>query len=110
MSDPISKQINNAEAKGKGEPLAPETPPPVVPAGGNPTPPPVSTPTPSANLSEQTNNIQSDKVINDLSVTLRGLNTRQLPTWDHNTKKRESIKEHLQMAKQLGRRLEWSDK
>ena len=55
-------------------------------------------------------NNQSDKVINDLSVTLRGLNTRQLPTWDHNTKKRESIKEHLQMAKQLGRRLEWSDK
>ena len=110
MSDPISKQINNAEAKGKGEQLTPETPPPVVPAGGNPTPPPVSTPTPSANLSEQTNNIQSDKVINDLSVTLRGLNTRQLPTWDHNTKKRESIKEHLQMAKQLGRRLEWSDK
>ena len=50
------------------------------------------------------------KVISDLSVSLKGLNTRQLPTWDHNTKKRESIKEHLQMAKQLGRRLEWSDK
>ena len=77
MSNPHNKQDINAEAKSKEELLAGENPPPVVPAGGNPTPPPVSTPTPVANLSEQTNNMQSDKVINDLSVTLRGLNTRQ---------------------------------
>ena len=72
--------------------------------------PPQSGKTPTTPTPTQSINTHPDKVINDLSVTLRGLNTRQLPTWDHNTKKRESIKEHLQMAKQLGRRLEWSDK
>ena len=73
---------------------------------------PIATPPAQNNFGQRANNseTQSNQVMNDLSVTLRGLNTRQLPTWDHNAKKRESIKEHLQMAKQLGRRLEWSDK
>ena len=63
---------------------------------------PVATPPAQNNFGQRANNseTQSNQVMNDLSVTLRGLNTRQLPTWDHNAKKRESIKEHLQMAKQ----------
>ena len=56
------------------------------------------------------NGVSSDESINNIQFLLKGLNTRQLPTWDHNRKKRESIKEHLQMAKQLGNRLGWSDK
>ena len=102
MSDQ-EKKVTQTEDKEQQETLS---------TGDNPTPTVPETP-PEANTvkgSTQSNNIQADRVINDLSVTLRGLNTRQLPTWDHNTKKRESIKEHLQMAKQLGRRLEWSDK
>ena len=62
---------------------------------------------------EKTDNSKIDpscRVIDDLCVTLRGLNARQLPTWDHNKKKRESIKEHLQRAKELRSRMQWSDK
>ena len=104
----INKPVDNPEAASQ-EQLVDKNPLPTTPTSGNPTPN-----SQAADSKVQTttlaNNMQSDRVINDLSVTLRGLNTRQLPTWDHNTKKRESIKEHLQMAKQLGRRLEWSDK
>ena len=104
MGDHNNKPLENPEeTKQTQTPSADGKPPPTVPA-------PVSAADPMLQTANQTNNVQSDRVINDLSVTLRGLNTRQLPTWDHNTKKRESIKEHLQMAKQLGRRLEWSDK
>ena len=53
---------------------------------------------------------EQDNTINHLKTTLRVLNSRQLPTWDHNKKKRDSIKEHLQRAKELGRRMQWSDK
>ena len=37
----------------------------------------------------------TNQTINHLRTTLRGLHTRQLPTWDHNKKKKDSIKDHL---------------
>ena len=52
----------------------------------------------------------TNQTINHLKATLRGLHTRQLPAWDHNKKKRDSIKDHLHRAKELGRRMQWSDK
>ena len=51
----------------------------------------------------------TNQTINHLKATLRGLYTRQLPAWDHNKKKRDSIKDHLHRAKELGRRMQWSD-
>ena len=48
--------------------------------------------------------------IDRLTSSLRGLNTRRLPNWDHNAKKRDSIREHLHVAKQLGQRLGWTNK
>ena len=64
----------------------------------------------NSSIASETNDVFSNQTINDVRLKLQGLNTRQLPSWDHNKKKRESIKEHLQMAKELGNRLEWSDK
>ena len=52
----------------------------------------------------------TNQTINHLRATLKGLHTRQLPAWDHNKKKRDSIKDHLHRAKELGRRMQWSDK
>ena len=63
----------------------------------------------SSNASE-TNDVSYNQTVNDIRLTLKGLNTRQLPSWDHNKKKRDSIKEHLLTAKELGKRLQWSDK
>ena len=63
----------------------------------------------SSNASE-TNDVSYNQTVNDIRLTLKGLNTRQLPSWDHNKKKRDSIKEHLLAAKELGKRLQWSDK
>ena len=64
----------------------------------------------SSIASENNDNVSSNQQINDIRLTLKGLNTRQLPSWDHNKKKRDSIKEHLLAAKELGKRLQWSDK
>ena len=64
----------------------------------------------SSIASENNDNVSSNQQINDIRLTLKGLNTRQLPSWDHNKKKRDSIKEHLLAAKELGQRLQWSDK
>ena len=69
-----------------------------------------SEPIMNSSIAKENNDVFSNQFINDVRLKLQGLNTRQLPSWDHNKKKRESIKEHLQMAKELGNRLEWSDK
>ena len=58
----------------------------------------------------ETNEVSYNQTVNDIRLTLKGLSTRQLPSWDHNKKKRDSIKEHLLTAKELGKRLQWSDK
>ena len=69
-----------------------------------------SKPTLHSSIASETNDVSYNQTVNDIRLTLKGLNTRQLPSWDHNKKKRESIKEHLLTAKELGKRLQWSDK
>ena len=69
-----------------------------------------SKPIMNSSLASENNDVSSNQQINDIRLTLKGLNTRQLPSWDHNKKKRDSIKEHLLAAKELGKRLQWSDK
>ena len=60
-------------------------------------------------IEEESNETLTD-TMEILTSSLRGLNTRKLPNWDINTKKRDSIKEHLHTAKQLGQRLGWTNK
>ena len=69
-----------------------------------------SEPIMNSSIASETNDVSYNQTVNDIRLTLKGLNTRQLPSWDHNKKKRESIKEHLLTAKELGKRLQWSDK
>ena len=69
-----------------------------------------SEPIMSSSIASETNDVSYNQTVNDIRLTLKGLNTRQLPSWDHNKKKRDSIKEHLLAAKELGQRLQWSDK
>ena len=69
-----------------------------------------SEPTLHSSIASETNDVFYNQTVNDIRLTLKGLNTRQLPSWDHNKKKRDSIKEHLLTAKELGKRLQWSDK
>ena len=60
-------------------------------------------------IEEESNETLTD-TMEILTSSLRGLNTRKLPNWDINIKKRDSIKEHLHTAKQLGQRLGWTNK
>ena len=69
-----------------------------------------SKPIMNSSMASETNDVSYNQTVNDIRLTLKGLNTRQLPSWDHNKKKRDSIKEHLLTAKELGERLQWSDK
>ena len=69
-----------------------------------------SKPTLHSSIASETNDVSYNQTVNDIRLTLKGLNTRQLPSWDHNKKKRDSIKEHLLTAKELGKRLQWSDR
>ena len=69
-----------------------------------------SEPIMNSSIANKANDVSYNQTVNDIRLTLKGLNTRQLPSWDHNKKKRESIKEHLLTAKELGKRLQWSDK
>ena len=69
-----------------------------------------SKPIMNSSMASETNDVSYNQTVNDIRLTLKGLNTRQLPSWDHNKKKRDSIKEHLLTAKELGKRLQWSDK
>ena len=55
-----------------------------------------------SSIASETNDVSYNQTVNDIRLTLKGLNTRQLPSWDHNKKKRDSIKEHLLAAKELG--------
>ena len=69
-----------------------------------------SEPIMNSSIASANNEVSYNQTVNDIRLTLKGLNTRQLPSWDHNKKKRDSIKEHLLNAKELGKRLQWSDK
>ena len=69
-----------------------------------------SEPIMNSSIASENNEVSYNQTVNDIRLTLKGLNTRQLPSWDHNKKKRDSIKEHLLNAKELGKRLQWSDK
>ena len=69
-----------------------------------------SEPIMNSSTASENNEVSYNQTVNDIRLTLKGLSTRQLPSWDHNKKKRDSIKEHLLTAKELGKRLQWSDK
>ena len=69
-----------------------------------------SEPIMNSSTASENKEVSYNQTVNDIRLTLKGLSTRQLPSWDHNKKKRDSIKEHLLTAKELGKRLQWSDK
>ena len=47
-----------------------------------------SEPTLHSSIASEINDVFYNQTVNDIRLTLKGLNTRQLPSWDHNKKKR----------------------